>query len=288
MKKKAVWKTVRDALLLIFGTAVFAFGFDLFLLPHQINVGGVSGLAMLLHKLIGKGTVGLFTAAINVPLFLMGFQKLGKRFFFGSLAGVLLSSVFLDLFLIIPVPAADTLLASLYGGILIGLGLGMVFLAGASTGGTDIVARLLKKRMREIPIGKLVMAADVLVILLTGVVYRDFSRVLYSAVPAYVSSLAMDSLLYGLDYSAVAMIISDRPVEVTKAIEEKLERGVTQLAGKGGYTGRDKLVLMSAVKRRQISELKKLVEEIDPNAFVILQEAHQVLGEGFRRYNEEL
>ncbi len=288
MKRSALWPWIRMFSLTVLGSAIFSLGFDLFMQPHQINIGGVSGVAMLLTTLVGRGSVGLFSLMINIPLFLLGGHHLGKKFFFGSLVGALACSVFLDLFALLPIPQTDVMLAALYGGILSGVGIGLVFLGGASTGGTDIVAKLLRRRFRTLPLGRLMLAVDLVVITLTGVVYHDISKALYSAVPLYVSSVVMDGLIYGLDYSTVALIISDEFSAITAAIEEKLDRGVTILDGQGGYSGERKQVLLCAIRRRQVPQLKDLVREIDPAAFVILQEAHQVLGEGFRRNGDEM
>ena len=288
MKRSALWPWIRMFSLTVLGSAIFSLGFDLFMQPHQINIGGVSGVAMLLTTLVGRGSVGLFSLMINIPLFLLGGHHLGKKFFFGSLVGALACSVFLDLFALPPVPQTGVVLAALYGGILSGVGIGLVFLGGASTGGTDIVAKLLRRRFRTLPLGRLMLAVDLVVITLTGVVYHDISKALYSAVPLYVSSVVMDGLIYGLDYSTVALIISDEFSAMTAAIEEKLDRGVTILDGQGGYSGVRKQVLLCAIRRRQVPQLKDLVREIDPAAFVILQEAHQVLGEGFRRNGDEI
>lgn len=288
MRQSKLWPWIRMFGLTVLGSAIFSLGFDLFLQPHQINIGGVSGVAMLLTTLVGRGSVGLFSLMINIPLFLLGGHHLGKKFFFGSLVGALACSVFLDLFALLPIPQTDVMLAALYGGILSGVGIGLVFLGGASTGGTDIVAKLLRRRFRTLPLGRLMLAVDLVVITLTGVVYHDISKALYSAVPLYVSSVVMDGLIYGLDYSTVALIISDEFSAMTAAIEEKLDRGVTILDGQGGYSGERKQVLLCAIRRRQVPQLKDLVREIDPAAFVILQEAHQVLGEGFRRNGDEI
>ena len=288
MKRSALWPWIRMFSLTVLGSAIFSLGFDLFMQPHQINIGGVSGVAMLLTTLVGRGSVGLFSLMINIPLFLLGGHHLGKKFFFGSLVGALACSVFLDLFALLSIPQTDVMLAALYGGILSGVGIGLVFLGGASTGGTDIVAKLLRRRFRTLPLGRLILAVDLVVITLTGVVYHDISKALYSAVPLYVSSVVMDGLIYGLDYSTVALIISDEFSAMTAAIEEKLDRGVTILDGQGGYSGERKQVLLCAIRRRQVPQLKDLVREIDPAAFVILQEAHQVLGEGFRRNGDEM
>ena len=266
------------------GCAIFALGFDLFLEPNSLNVGGMSGLAMILRELLGFGSIGVLTMLLNVPLFVLGARKLGKKFLFGSLAGMLLSSAFIDLFAVIPAPKTEILLDSLYGGLLVGLGLGL----GATTGGSDIAAKLLRRRFRSASLGKVLLAIDLFIIFLTGVVFRDISRTLYSALPLAVSSVVMDQLLYGLDHSTVALIISKHYQQVSKQIETRLDRGATVLDGSGSYTGQPRPVLMSAVRQRELPELKTIVREIDPDAFVILLPAHQVLGEGFRHHGDSL
>jgi uncharacterized membrane-anchored protein YitT (DUF2179 family) len=286
--RNRVWAGIRFFGLILLGSAIFSLGFDLFLEPNRINTGGLTGVAQLLTSLLHWGSIGLISAILNVPLFLLGYRKLGGKFFFGSLLGMLAVSLFLELFSHIPAPETETLLGALYGGLMTGVGLGLVFLSGASTGGSDIVTRLLKKRFRGLGLGKLTLAVDLTVVTLTGIVFRDVNKALYSAVTLYVSSLVLDSVIYGLDYSAVALIITDHEAEVAKAIEVGLERGATVLQGRGAYTGRDKAVLLSAVRRRQVPELKDIVRDTDPNAFMILQEAHQVLGNGFKRYSDEL
>lgn len=287
--KRDTWKTIwQMGWKITLGCAIFALGFDLFLEPNDLNVGGMSGLAMVARKLLGFGSIGVLTAMFNVPLFLLGAKKLGKKFLFGSLAGMLLSSLFIDLFAGIPKPGTEILLDSLYGGLFVGAGLGLVFLAGATTGGSDIAAKLLRRRFRSASLGKVMLVIDLAIITLTGIVFQDLSKTLYSALPLAVSSLVMDQLLYGLDHSTVALIISERYEQVSKAIEIRLDRGATVLDGSGSYTGKPRPVLMSAVRQRELPEVKAIVREIDPDAFVILLPAHQVLGEGFRRTTDEL
>ena len=286
MKQSFSLRQVKNLLLVAFGCAIFALGFDLFLEPNHINVGGVSGIGQLLEKLTGFGSVALWSLLINVPLFLISIRGVGRNFFLGSLLGMLLSSLFLEWFLVLPVPQTDPLLACLYGGVLTGFGLGMVFVAGASTGGVDIVARLLRPTFPHLPIGRIMLFIDIVTVALTGIVFQDVSKALYSAVTLYVCDMVLDSVVYGLDYSTVALIISDRHKEICEAICSKLDRGVTLLNGQGYYSGQDKQVILSAIKKRQAAELKQLVTDVDPAAFIILQEAHQVLGDGFKRYSK--
>lgn len=272
---------------IIVGCALFALGFDLFLEPCDINVGGLSGLAMVLVRLTKFGTVGVVTAMMNVPLFILGGKKIGKKFFIGSLLGSIACSAALDLFTLIPPIETEPLLGALYGGILAGAGQGVVLLAGASTGGTDILVRLVKLRCRNARIGMLTMSVDLAVAALTGIVFKDISRTLYSGVALFTASKIIDAVVYSFDYSKVAVIITPRYEDVAAAIVSKLDRGLTYLDGQGYYSGKDTKVILTAVKKQQLAELKELVTGIDPNAFIILQEAHQVLGVGFRRYSND-
>lgn len=269
------------------GAAIFSLGFDLFLTPHELNAGGLSGLAQIVVTLLGVGSVGLLTAIINLPLFLIGYKWLGKKFFFGSLFGMAMLSLTLELFSHLPVPEVDPLLSTLYGGVACGLGLGLVFVAGGSTGGSDIIVRLLQRKWRHVPIGTINIVFDATVAILTGMVFHDMSRTLYTGVTVFISGKVIDMVVYSFDYSRVAMIISDRYEQVADMILTKLERGVTYLDGEGAYSHTEKKVILTAVKKHQMAELKSSVSEIDPNAFVIVQEAHQVLGDGFSHYTKE-
>lgn len=272
---------------LIIGAAIFSLGFDLFLEPNGLNAGGLTGLAMVLVYFMGFGSVGTITTLVNLPLFILGGKKIGKKFFFGSLVGMLALTLTIDLFTIIPVPETDPLLAALYGGVICGAGLGIVFMTGASTGGSDILVRLLKLRFQHVPIGTINIVFDLVVATLTGLVFQDISRSLYSGVAIFVSGKIIDAVVYRFDYSKVALIISPEYEKIVKAIALELDRGATYLNGEGSYSGASTKVVLTAVKRQQLAQLKALVVEIDPNAFIIMQEAHQVLGDGFARYSKD-
>lgn len=289
MNGKTIWREVRFLGMILFGSVCYAIGFDLFLMLHQVNAGGVSGASMLICAALGwDGGVGILTLGINVPLFLLGYRYLGKRFFAGSIVGTIATSAFIELFAGIPAPQTDIMLGVLYGGVLVGLGLGVVFYAGASTGGVDIIASLLRKKFRSISVGNLMLAVDSAVIILTGVVYRDINKTLYSALTLFFSTTVLDAVIFGLNDSTVALIISDSYAAIAREIEDKLARGVTMLSGYGGYTGAEKMVLLVAVRKQQTTQLKMLVERIDPEAFLILQRSHQVLGNGFGRYSDNV
>ncbi|MGN0977371.1 MAG: YitT family protein [Faecousia sp.] len=283
---KAVWRKLGWIVATVVGSTVFAAGFSLFLEPNGINPGGISGLAMVLVELLGFGSVGSLTIVINLPLFILGGMKIGKRFFAGSLIGMLVSSVLIDAFAMIPFPCPDMLVSALYGGVLCGLGLGVVYITGSSTGGSDILVRLLKLRYRNVPIGQISMCMDAVVVVLTGLVFRDVSKALYAGVAVFVYGKVVDAVIYRFDYSKVALIISTEYDAIAEAIGTKLDRGATFLHGEGSYSHQQTKVVLAAVKKQQVAELKELVMGIDPNAFVIVQEAHQVLGDGFSHYSK--
>lgn len=285
--KKRIWKEILWAGTTAIGSALFALGFAMFLIPNDINTGGISGLAMILRELLGFGSIGTLTLVMNVPLFLIGGVKIGKRFFAGSLIGMVLSSVLIDLFALIPFATPEPLIGGLYGGVLCGAGLGLVFMAGASTGGSDILVRLLKKKYRNLPIGSISMMFDAMVVLLTGLVFRDISKALYSGVVVFVCGQVIDAVVYRFDYSRVALIISKEHEKIAKAISDQLDRGATYLHGAGSYTHQNIEVVLAVVRKGQLAELKELVMDIDENAFVIVQEAHQVLGDGFAHYSPD-
>lgn len=281
----SIRKTIGWVAVTILGSALFSFGFSCFLMPNDISPGGISGLALVAVEVTKFGSVGSVAVLINLPLFLIAGLKIGRRFFFGSLMGMLISSALIDAFALLPIPTTEPLIGALYGGVLCGLGLGAVFAAGASTGGSDIVVRLLKLRWRDVPIGQISMAFDGLVAVITGIVFHDLNKALYTGVAVALSGKIMDAVVYRFDYSKVALIMTKEHEKIAEAINNRLDRGATFLHGEGSYTHQELMVVLTAVKRQQITELKELVMEIDPAAFVIVQDAHQVLGDGFSRYH---
>jgi len=284
---KAVWQKIGWIVWTVVGSAVFALGFAMFLMPHDMNAGGISGLAQVIVEILGFGSVGTLSILINLPLFILGGIKIGKRFFIGSLLGMLLSSVLIDAFALLPVMDMEPLICVLYGGVLCGLGLGVVFVSGTSTGGSDILVRLLKLKYRNVPIGQISMYFDAAVVILTGLIFRDVSKALYTGITVFVTSQVVDAVVYRFDYSKVALIISSEYEAIAQAIGKELDRGATFLHGEGTYSHNQTKVVLTAVKKQQVAELKELVIRIDPKAFIIVQEAHQVLGDGFSRYSKE-
>ena len=284
---RVIWNKVSWIAATIVGSAVFALGFALFLGPNDMNAGGISGLAQVFVEITGFGSVGTLSILINLPLFILGGVKIGKRFFVGSLLGMTLSSVLIDTFALIALPTVEALIAALYGGVICGFGLGVVFVSGTSTGGSDILVRLLKLKYRNVPIGQISMTFDAIVVILTGIVFQDVTKALYTGVTVFICGQVVDAVVYRFDYSKVALIISKEYDEIARQIGIKLDRGATFLHGEGSYSGRQTKVVLAAIKKQQLAELKELVTALDPDAFIIVQEAHQVLGDGFARYTKD-
>ena len=280
-----LWQTYQWIPQTILGSALFAAGFAFFLQPNDFSSGGISGLALILVELMQFGSVGAISILINLPLFILGGLKIGKRFFMGSLMGMLLSSLLIDGFGALHFEAVEPVIAIVYGGVLCGLGIGIVFAAGTSTGGSDILVRLLKLKYRNVPIGQISLAFDALVVFLTGIVFRDMNKALYTGITVFLCGKMVDAVVYRFDYSKVVLIISGEYEAIAKEIGYKLDRGATFLNGEGSYSRKETKVVLTAVKKQQITQLKELVMGLDPNAFVIVQEAHQVLGDGFHRYS---
>lgn len=264
-----------------------AVGFNWCFAPNGIAYGGLVGFGQIVHHFFPQVPVGLAVIALNVPLFLLGWKLLGGRVLVSSLFAMAASSAFIDVLdALFWFPPIEPLLAGIYGGALVGVSLGMVFQVGATTGGTDLIARLLKLPFPWLSVGKLLLAVDLISITSTALAFGSLDSALYGVASQFVTAQALDWVLYGLDKSQVAYIISERPDQTAAAIMEELGRGVTILKGRGGWTGEDKQVLLAAFKGRQIVRLKRAVKELDPGAFLIVCPAHEVLGDGFREYKQ--
>lgn len=280
-------KKVVPYLWIILASAVYAVGFNWCYVPNTIAFGGLTGAAQIIHAFLPWAPIGTVVIFLNIPLFLLGWRLLGGRLLVTSLFAMAVSSVLIDVLNALHSFAPmEPLLAAIYGGILVGLSLGVVLQQGATTGGTDLIARLLKLPLPWLPVGKLLLAVDLAVILAAALTFRSLNSALYGLLSLFITSVVMDKVLYGLDNTGVAYIISEHHREITAAILSDLDRGVTVLKGQGGWSGEDKQVLMVAFRQRQIVRLKRLVKEIDPAAFLIVCEAHEVLGDGFRDYKQ--
>lgn len=264
----------------LIGSAIVAIAFNLFLLPNQIASGGVSGISTILYSLFGFEPA-IVQWTFNIPLFIAGVLLLGKNFGVKTLVG----TIFLPLVVFFTNDyepwTNDPLLGALFGGIGVGLGLGIVFRGKASTGGTDLAAQIINK-YTGLTLGTCVAIIDGLIVLSAAIVF-DIERGLYALIALYVTTKTIDLVQIGLGRSKMAMIITNKQGEVRECILNKIDRGVTKLSAYGGYTDHERPILMCVVDQTEFTKLKQLVKTIDPSAFVIVMDASEVLGEGFKR-----
>ena len=271
-------KTINEYLLIILGSLLTALSFNFFFIPNQIAPGGLSGIATVLYHIFGF-PVGITTLVLNVPLFIAGIRQLGGHFGIRTLLATILLSVFIDL-IKVPALTSDSLLASIYGGFLMGLGLGIIFRMNATTGGTDLFAKIIHKYFPSISVAWVLFAVDFVVVLAASVLLGP-SRGLYAIVALALGAKIIDLVQEGLNTAKAFFIISDGAEAISQRIIEEMERGVTMLEGRGAYTGNEKNVILCVVRRTQITQLKGLINEIDPAAFVLVADVREVMGEGF-------
>lgn len=269
-----------DYLAILCGAVLTALALDLFLVPNRIAAGGVSGLATVVHYLF-KFKVGLTMLVINVPLFLLSLKVVGARFLARTLFGMVALSFATDLLSFVQPLTHDPLLASLYGGALSGLGIGITLKWGGSTGGTDLAAMIVHRWLKT-SVGQALLFIDFGIIVLAGVVFRSSELAMYAIAALFITSYGIDLVQEGISYAKTAYIISEREEEIAHAVLHQMGRGVTAVHGRGVYTGQERDVLLVIVARGEIAQLKELVREIDPRAFVVISDAHEVLGEGFK------
>ena len=285
--KESLRKTLLAYVWITLASVIYAIGFNWCYEPNQIGFGGITGVAQIINAVLPWAPIGTVVILLNAPLFLLGWRLLGGHLLLSSLYAMFISSLAIDLLhMVYTFQPMDPVLATIYGGVLMGGSLGIVFLQGATTGGTDLIARLLKLKLAWLPVGKLLMVIDLVVILAVAAAFGNVDSALYGVVALYISSMVMDMVLYGLDTAKVAYIISDRHKEIADTLVRDLDRGVTILHGEGAWSGQEKQVLMCAFKQRQIVTMKQLVKELDPAAFLIVCDAHEVMGEGFREYKQ--
>ena len=274
-----------NALLIFVGCAIQGLAYALFLIPHHFVPGGVSGIAIIINYFAGL-PVGLLIMVLNIPIFLLGLKTMGRRYVLNSLAGMVASSLFIDFFnqvLALPSATDNPVLASIYGGVMLGIGLGIVFRGRASTGGSDIVGMILH-RYTGMSIGYGIMVTDFVVISASGLALRSLEAPLYGYLVLFLSSKLIDMVLEGWNYSKLVIIISARTGEIADFILKGLERGGTALRSRSLFLNREGEVILTVVHRKQLAELKARVKTIDPDAFVIINDTYDVLGRGFKSY----
>jgi len=263
------------------GAVLYALSVDMFTSPNNIAPGGVTGISTILNSLFDL-PIGMMMMIINIPIFILGGIFIGWKYIGRSLVCLALVSSAIDLLdPYLPVYQGDLMLASIFGGIIMGLSLGVIFTRGGSTGGTDIVARLLGKLMPSMTQGRLILGIDLVVVIIAALVF-GLEAALYAIIALFVSSFVVDRVLYGSDTGKMMFIITERVAEVNKALNEQLDRGTTILKGKGGWSGGDRDVIMCAIRRNQAYKLRALIRSLDPKAFIIAGDASEILGKGFK------
>ena len=271
---------VKRYLIITIGCLLAGFSLSCFLAPNDVIAGGVSGIATIINHFFNI-PIGIMIILINVPIFIWGIIKFGKNLGIATLYATVALSVFTDLFAYVGTLTDDLLLASVVGGLIAGVGYGMVFYSNATTGGVDIVANIIKLKYRHIPIGKIILVVDLVIILSAMYVYRNINIGLYSIISLWLTAYVLDMVLEGFNFAKLAFIISDEYENIAKLINNELDRGATYLEGSGTYTNNAKKVIMCTIKEKEIPMLKDIIKSIDADSFVLITDAKEVLGKGF-------
>ena len=265
----------------IIGSFIMAIAVSLFLLPNELSSGGFSGIATILYYLF-KLPVGTTIMILNIPLFVLATFKIGKRFLVKSLIGTLSLSIFIDILAKINPLTNDKILACVYGGILTGLGTALILRAHSSTGGSDLAGNLIKEYKPMARTGNLITLIDGVIVMLNVIFLKKIEIGLYSSITIYLMGKMIDIIFEGIYFTKLVFIISDKSKKISETIRKDVKRGVTGIYGKGLYTNKEKLVLMCALGRKELAELKSKIKEIDPNAFLIITNSREVVGTGFK------
>lgn len=270
-----------DTLIFIFGGILYSVAINCFLSRNNILNGGFTGIATILNFLFDL-PIGTVIFIMNIPLFAVAYKKLGVRFVMRTLWATLITSAFIDIGTVLPVYSNDLLLSSLFGGAIIGISLGIIFIRNATTGGVDIIAKLIQLKNPQISIGRSILLFDAVIVVLGGLIYGNFESMLYAAVVIFVSTQVLDYIIYGVSRGAMILIITQKSEKIRQMIISDFNRGVTVLKGQGGYSGDDKNVLLCACYDNQTQKFIKKIKAADENAFFIVTQSKQILGNGFK------
>ena len=281
LNKKEIKKFIFEILETILGAFIMSASVSLFLLPNELSSGGFSGIATILYYIF-KLPVGTTIIVLNIPLFILATFKIGKKFLAKSLIGTLSMSIFIDILDKWQPLTNDKILACVYGGILTGLGTALILRAQSSTGGSDLAGNLIKEYKPMARTGNLITLIDAIIVLLNVIFLRKIEIGLYSAITIYLMGKIIDIIFEGIYFTKLVFIISDKVDNLSEIISKEVKRGITGIYGKGMYTKNDKLVLMCAIGRKELAELKSKIKKIDPNAFLIITNSREVLGTGFK------
>ena len=283
MTKEKTLDIAKDIGIDIIGSLFYAVGVNVFTTPNDIAPGGVTGIATVLHSMTGL-QVGTLSFLLNIPILILGFIVLGKRTMLNTFRTLVILTVITDAtYFVLPQYTNNMLVSAIFGGVTIGIGLGLIFLRGSTTGGTDILGRMLLKKMPHVPLGKILLIIDILIIAGAGIYYKTLEAVLFAFVSVYATDHSIDAVLDGSTEGRVAYAISDRYEEIGNRVMDELERGITYINGEGGYQNAPKKIVMCAMPSRQFANFKKIVFEIDPKAFVMSIPSKHIIGEGFKQ-----
>lgn len=281
---------IRNYSFILIGAFIMASGFVLFITPYKIVPGGVYGISIVLHYLIGT-PVGMMALAFDIPLTLLGIKILGPRFGMKTVVGFFATAIFMDTLTYFygsePLVQDDALLSSIFGGLFIGVGLGLIFKAKATSGGSDIIAMIVSK-YTKLPLGQLMIVVDSLIVLVGLIAFKDWKIPLYSLIVIFITGKVVDVILEGMSYDKVLFIVSDKTKEIKEKIVTDLNRGGTLVHGEGMYSGNEKSIVFTVVTRREMSMLQEFINSIDPNAFVTVLNSNEILGNGFKSLKEKV
>lgn len=275
-------KILTEILVTIIGALIMAIGVAQFLLPNQLSSGGITGVATIMYYLL-KIPMGTAIVLLNIPLFLMSIFKIGKTFFIKSIIGTIAISVFIDIFDKFKPLTNDRFLACIYGGIIIGIGTAIILKVNSSTGGSDMISYFAKIYKPSMKTGNIIIIIDVVIVALNVLFFKEIEIGLYSAIAIYLMGKMIDIFFEGIDFTKLIFIVSEKSEEIAKKIGQSLERGTTGLYGKGMYTNQDKLILMCAVKRGDVSKVMQIATKIDNKSFIVITNSREVYGLGFDR-----
>lgn len=285
MKRKML-ELLKDSAVFLIGAVLYAISVNCFTSQNGIAPGGVTGLATAINTLTGI-PIGTMSLLINIPLLTLAVIFIGGEFTAKTVAVTVLLSFTIDFFSFLPVYRGEKLLCCIFGGLLSGLAIGIIFLRGGTTGGTDIVARLLRKKWRNVSAGRMILIADAVVIAIVFIVYRSLESALYAVIVIFVSTLTVDRILYGNDGGKCFIVMSERNTDIAEKISLTLKRGVTVLSGRGYYLNNQSDVLLCSVRKNEAAQLRTIIKQVDPNAFAIAFDAAHVLGRGFSPWHSD-
>ena len=280
---KKVYKIFGDILVYILGGFIYSAAVTMLISPNEISPGGFTGIATVLQYLFGLPT-GAMLFALNIPVLIMGFISFGGIFIFKTAAATVIMSLTLEICeAVLPVFKVDEILACVFGGILMGLGLSLIMLKGATSGGVDIIAKFINRRYPHLTVGRLILFSDALVVAVTAIVYKNIESALYSVVSLYASSKIVDVMLYGSDKGKIIYIITNKAKEISNEIIAVLQRGVTEINVVGSFTGKERKMLMCTVRRQEVSLVLNITRNLDNDSFIVVGEAGEIFGQGFKK-----